>query len=123
MGCCSFGLVPVWLFWSVTPVLLVPDGARGMRHLAFAGLAGVVVDGSVIPLGSRLLFPSLLHDWDGFGPIGVAMSLLIWCGVVGAGWVVDRLCRRRAVGTDAPTAMVVESDRRGQSQHPQGGSP
>ena len=83
------GLILVWLFWTLTPVLLVRDGWRGMSPLALAGLAGVAIDGVVIPLGARLFFPTLLHDWDGFGPIGVAMSLLIWCGAVGTGWAVS----------------------------------
>ena len=42
-------LVPVWIFWSLTPVLLVRDGGRGLRYLALAGLAGMVIDGTIIP--------------------------------------------------------------------------
>ncbi|TGD87436.1 hypothetical protein BayCH28_13780 [Mycolicibacterium sp. CH28] len=107
------GLVPVWLFWSLTPVLLVRDGWRGMGNLALAGLAGVVIDGVAIPLGARLFFPSLLHDWDGFGPIGVAMSLLIWCGVVGTGWVVIACVSALLWERTAPSALVVESQTAG----------
>lgn len=103
------GLLPVWLFWSLTPILLVRDGSRGVSQLALAGLAGVVIDGLAIPLGSRLFFPSLLHDWDGFGPIGVAMALLIWCGVVGAGWVLTACVGAVLWERNAPSDMVVES--------------
>jgi hypothetical protein len=103
------GLLPVWIFWSLTPVLLVRDGSRGLSHLVLAGLAGVVIDGIAIPLGSRLFFPSLLHDWDGFGPIGVAMALLIWCGAVGTGWVVTACVGAVLWERNAPSAMVVDS--------------
>ncbi|SBS74126.1 conserved membrane hypothetical protein [uncultured Mycobacterium sp.] len=103
------GLLPVWIFWSLTPVLLVRDGSRGLSHLALAGLAGLVIDGIAIPLGSRLFFPSLLHDWDGFGPIGVAMALLIWCGAVGTGWVVTACVGAVLWERNAPSAMVVDS--------------
>ncbi|MCV7021504.1 hypothetical protein [Mycolicibacterium aichiense] len=103
------GLLPVWLFWSLTPVLLVRDGGRGVSPLALAGLAGVVIDGIVIPLGSRLVFPSLLHDWDGFGPIGVAMALLIWCGAVGTGWVLTACAGAVLWERNAPSEMVVDS--------------
>ncbi len=103
------GLVPVWIFWTLTPVLLVRDGWRALSPLALAGLAGVVIDGIVIPLGARLLFPTLLHDWDGFGPIGVAMSLLIWCGAVGIGWVVIACVSALLWERTAPSSVVVES--------------
>jgi hypothetical protein len=81
-------LVPVWLFWSLTPVLLVRHGGRGWSYLALAGFAGVVIDGVAIPLAGRLVFPPLLDGWNGFGPIGVAMALLTWTAVIGAGWIV-----------------------------------
>jgi hypothetical protein len=103
------GLIPVWIFWSITPVLLVRDGGRGLTPLALAGLAGVAIDGIVIPLGSRLFFPSLLHDWDGFGPIGVAMALLIWCGAVGIGWVITACVGAVLWERTAPSEMVVDS--------------
>jgi len=47
-------LAPVWIFWSLTPALLVRDGARGRNYLMLAGLAGVVIDGIILPVGSRL---------------------------------------------------------------------
>lgn len=102
-------LVLVWIFWSLTPVLLVRDGGRGLSHLALAGLAGVVIDGIAIPLAARLFFPSLLHDWDGFGPIGVAMALLMWCGVVGTGWVVTACVGALLWERTAPSRTVIET--------------
>jgi hypothetical protein len=80
-------LVPTWLFWTLTPALLVRDGARGARFLAKAGLAGLVIEGVVLSVALRLLFPPMLAGWTGFGPIGVAMAIMTWCGVIGIGWV------------------------------------
>ena len=98
----TVALVPVCFFWSLTPVLLVRDGARGVRYLALAGLAGVVIDGVVLPLAARILFPPLLRGWDGFGPIGVAMALMTWCGVIGIGWVLTACVGAVPVGTRSP---------------------
>src|SRR3954453_20670552 len=81
-------LVPTYLFWTVSPVLLVRDGARGgWRFLAKAGVAGLVIDGLILAVGLRLFFPSLLSGWTVFGPIGVAMAIMSWCGFVGYAWV------------------------------------
>ena len=82
-------LVPVWVFWSLTPVVLVRDGGRGFKYLALAGLAGVVIDGIIIPVAGRLIFPAVIDAWTEFGPIGVAMALMTWCGVIGPGWVIS----------------------------------
>jgi hypothetical protein len=30
----------------------------------------------------------LLSGWQGFGGIGVAFTLMTWCGVMGVAWVV-----------------------------------
>ena len=102
-------LVPVWVFWSLTPVLLVRDGGRGRTYLALAGLAGVVIDGAIIPLAARILFPQLLSGWDGFGPIGVAMALITWCTVVGVGWVVTACVGAVLWERTAPSETVIES--------------
>jgi hypothetical protein len=101
--------IPVWIFWSLTPVLLIRDGARGMAYLAMAGLAGVVIDGVTIPLAGRLFFPSLLDGWNGFGPIGVAMALLTWCGVIGTGWILTACVGAILWEREAPPATVIES--------------
>ncbi len=80
-------LVCVWLFWSLSPILLVRDGSRSFRALMIAGTAGVVIDGIVLHIAGRVAIPILLQGWTGFGPIGVAMTLMTWCGVLGIGWV------------------------------------
>jgi len=102
-------LVPVWIFWSLTPVLLVRDGGRGRTYLALAGLAGVVIDGTILPLAARILFPQLLSGWDGFGPIGVAMALITWCMVMGIGWVVTACVGAVLWERTAPSETVIES--------------
>jgi hypothetical protein len=81
-------LVPMWIFWSLTPTLLVRDGGRGWKYHLLAGFAGVVIDGIVLTAVVRVGFPILLRGWTGFGPIGVAMTLMTWCGVIATGWVV-----------------------------------
>lgn len=81
-------LVPVWIFWSFTPMLLVREGGRGWKYHLLAGFAGVVIDGIVLTAIARLGFPILLRGWTGFGPMGVAMTLMTWCGVIATGWVV-----------------------------------
>ena len=30
----------------------------------------------------------MIDAWTNFGPIGVAMAIMTWCGVLGTGWVV-----------------------------------
>lgn len=106
-------LLPVWAFWSVTPALLVRDGGRGRAYLALAGLAGVVIDGVVLPLGSRIFFPPVLDGWDELGPIGVAMALLTWCGAVGTGWVVTACVGAVLWERNAPSRTVVEAQTEG----------
>lgn len=102
-------MVVVWIFWSLTPVLLVRDGGRGWRYLALAGLAGVVIDGTIIPLSARIAFPPLLSGWDELGPIGVAMALIMWCWVVGVGWVVTACVGAVLWERSAPSDTVIES--------------
>lgn len=106
----AVALLPVWVFWSLTPVLLVRDGGRGPRYLALAGLAGALIDGAVIPLAARLVFPPILKGWDGFGPIGVAMALMMWCGVIGTGWVVTACVGAVLWERTAPTDTVIDSE-------------
>jgi hypothetical protein len=105
----ALSLLPVWIFWSLTPALLVRDGGRGRNYLMLAGLAGVVIDGIVLPLGSRWLFPPILDGWDELGPIGVAMALLTWCGAIGTGWVITACVGAVLWERHAPSKTVVES--------------
>jgi len=100
--------VPVWIFWSLTPVLLIRRGGRGWSYLALAGFAGVVIDGLAIPLSARLIFPLVLDGWDGFGPIGVTMALLTWTTVIGTGWVVTACLGAVLWERQAPSGEAVE---------------
>ena len=69
----------------------------------------MVIDGVVIPLAAQVAFPPLLHGWDGFGPIGVSMTLMLWCGVIGTGWVVTACVGAILWERMAPTETVIES--------------
>lgn len=102
-------LVPVWIFWSLTPVMLVRDGGHGFRYLALAGLAGVVIDGIIIPVVGRIVFPTIIDSWSEFGPIGVAMALITWCGVLGTGWVITACVGAVLWERFAPTDTVIEA--------------
>ena len=103
------GIVPVWIFWSLSPVLLVRDGGRAFKALMLAGLAGVVIDGITLPIASKMVFPALLKGWTGFGPIGVALTLMTWCGVLGIGWVVTACTGAVIWERTAPAETVIES--------------
>jgi hypothetical protein len=87
VGLYLLALVPDWLFWTVTPMILVREGSRGKRFLAEAGLAGMVIDGVIVSTATNFVFPLLLSGWTSFGPIGVAMAAMSWCLVVGYSWV------------------------------------
>jgi hypothetical protein len=103
------GLVPVWVFWSLSPIILVRDGGRGVKFLALAGLAGVAIDGIAIPVAGHIVFPMMLSGWTGFGPIGVAMALMSWCGVVAFGWVLTACVGAVAWERTAPPDTVIDS--------------
>jgi hypothetical protein len=105
-------VVMLWVFWSLTPVLLVRNGARDWRSLFVAGFAGVLVDGVVLTVAARIALPILLGGWSGFGPIGVAMTLMTWCGVIGYGWVVTACATAILWERSAPLEVVVETNTR-----------
>ena len=102
-------LVPVWAFWSLTPLVLVRDGGHGAKYLALAGLAGVVIDGIIIPVAGRIIFPHMIDAWTNFGPIGVAMAIMTWCGVLGSGWVITACVGAVLWERTAPTDTVIEA--------------
>lgn len=101
------GLVPSFLLWSATPAILVRDGGRGWKHLAWCGLAGVVLDAVLIRVVTRILLPALLSGWSGFGPIGAAMTLMTWCTVAAALWVITACVGAVLWERSAPSDLVV----------------
>lgn len=109
----AVALMPVWAFWSLTPVVLVRDGGHGFRYLALAGLAGVVIDGIIIPVAGRVVFPVVIDGWTNFGAIGVAMALMTWCGVIGVGWVITACVGAVLWERSAPTDTVIEAQTAG----------
>lgn len=69
----------------------------------------MLIDGIVLPLGSRWLCPPVLSGWEELRPIGVAMALLTWCGAVGTGWVVTACVGAVLWERSAPSRTVIES--------------
>jgi len=110
VGLFLVSLIPVWLFWTLTPVILVRDGSRGKKFLAEAGLAGLVIDGVILALGTRIVFPHILSGWTLFGPIGVAMAVMTWCGVLGFGWVITACFSAVLWERAAPISVVAEAE-------------
>ncbi len=107
-------LVPVWVFWSLTPLVLVRDGGHGVKYLALAGLAGVVIDGIIIPVIGRIIFPGVIDAWASFGPIGVAMAIMTWCTVLGTGWVITACVGAVLWERTAPTDTVLQAQTSGE---------
>lgn len=101
--------VPTFAFWSITPAILVRDGGRGARYLLLCGLVGTIIDAMVLRISSRIFLPMLLSGWTPFGPIGVAMTLMTWCGVIAAFWIVTACMGAVIWERRAPTELVVES--------------
>lgn len=52
----------------------------------------------------------MLRGWDGFGPIGVAMALMTWCGVIGIGWVLTACVGAVLWERAAPPDTVIASE-------------
>lgn len=102
-------LVPVWVFWSLTPLVLVRDGGHGLKYLALAGLAGVVIDGIIVPAIGRIIFPGVIDAWTSFGPIGVAMAIMTWCAVLGTAWVITACVGAVLWERTAPTDTVIDA--------------
>lgn len=105
----AIALVPVWVFWSLTPLVLVRDGGHGVKYLALAGLAGVVIDGIIVPVIGRVIFPRVIDAWTSFGPIGVAMAIMTWCGVLGTAWVITACVGAVLWERTAPTDTVLQA--------------
>ena len=102
-------LGPSFVFWAVSPVILVRNGGRAPRQLLQAGFVGMVIDAAVLRFGASLFFPALLKGWQGFGPIGVAMTLMTWSGVIGVGWVVSACAGAVLWERSAPAQLVVDT--------------
>ncbi len=69
----------------------------------------VLAEVRTLPIASRLVFPALLKGWTGFGPIGVALTLMTWCGVLGVGWVVTACTGAIIWERSAPAETVIDS--------------
>ena len=109
MSLFALALIPTWAFWSLSPVILVRDGGRGRKFLLQAGLAGAIIDGLILGIAIRIVFPILLDGWKQFGPIGVSMTLMTWAGVIGVAWVLSACAGAIVWERNAPSATVIEA--------------
>ena len=73
------------------------------------GGTGVVIDGVIVPIVGRLIFPKVIDAWTEFGPIGVAMALMTWCAVLGTAWVITACVGAVMWERTAPTDTVLEA--------------
>lgn len=103
------GLLPSFLLWSISPAILIRAGSAGWRHLAWAGLAGVLLDTLGARVALRWVFPSLLSGWVGFGPIGVTMAMMTTCGIIAVLWVATASLGAVLWERNAPSAEVIAS--------------
>lgn len=79
--------LPMVVLWSLTAQLLVP-GHTGSWRLALAvGFTSAIALGPVLQAAEVVAFPVVMDWWTGFGPLGVAMTLLTWSLVQATGWV------------------------------------
>lgn len=98
--------VPLVVLWAVSHPLLVPGARWNWTTMLLIGLVGAVLNGPVLRMAEVPAFPLFMSWWEGFGPLGVAMTLLTWSTVQGVGWVVAACVgavvveRRRPIGPD-----------------------
>ena len=69
-----------------------------------------MIDGVILGIGLRLVFPSLLASWTLFGPIGVAMATMTWCGFIGYAWVCIACFSAVLWERSAPPATAVTAE-------------
>ncbi len=111
----AVGLLPSFLLWSVTPVILVRDEFHSFnrgswKYLMWCGLAGVILDAVGVRMLIRFLIPALLGGWVPFGPIGVAMALMTFCTGAAALWVITACLSAVFWERRAPTSVVLGPD-------------
>lgn len=108
-----FAWIPSFVLWSVSPLILVRNGTNGWRHMAWCGLAGVVLDLFGVRFTLKVVFPGLLDGWVSFGPIGVAMAIMTTCTVIAALWVITACLGAVLWERNAPADTVIESQATG----------
>jgi hypothetical protein len=101
--------IPSFILWSVSPLILVRNGTAGWKHMAWCGLAGLVLDLFGVRITLRWVFPKLLAGWTSFGPIGVAMAMMTTCTVIAVLWVVTACLGAVLWERRASPETVVES--------------
>ena len=58
-------------------------------------------------IATRLVLPKLLSGWTMFGPIGTAMCLMTWMGVIAIAWVATILVGAMLWERNAPEDDVI----------------
>ena len=101
--------IPPFILWSASPFILVRNGSAGWRHLAWCGLAGLILDVLGVRITLRWVFPKLLEGWTSFGPIGVAMAIMTTCTVIAVLWVVTSCLSAVLWERNAPAETVIAS--------------
>lgn len=94
------------VFWGMSPVLLVKDVRWQWRSVLAAGVPGAIVMALMRGIVAGVVVPMLLSGWDGFGAIGVAFTLMTWCGVNGVAWVAIACLGAALVEPDGPIEQV-----------------
>ena len=102
-------LIPSFVLWSVSPLILVRNGANGWRHMAWCGLVGVVLDTFGVRIVMKWGFPKLLEGWVTFGPIGAAMAIMTTATIVASLWVVTAVLGAVLWERNAPADTVIKS--------------
>lgn len=107
------GWLPSLVLWSASPLILVRNGSAGWKHMAWCGLAGLVLDVFGVRITLRWVFPRLLTGWTSFGPIGVAMAMMTTCTVIATLWVITACLGAVLWERNAPSDTVVQSQMEG----------
>lgn len=81
-------LAPSFLLWFLTPVIILPGQIGGLRGALRSGLAGMVIDGVILRSLIRFVIPPILHSWRGWGPVGLAMTLMTISIMVATAWTI-----------------------------------
>jgi uncharacterized BrkB/YihY/UPF0761 family membrane protein len=100
-------VIPSFILWSLSPVILVRHGGAGRKYLAWSGLTGVVLDLLLVRITLRWVFPRLLNGWVGFGPIGAAMAMMTTCTVIATLWVANACIGAVLWERTAPPDLVI----------------
>ncbi len=107
-------MVILFVFWTLTPAVLVRDGSAGIRYLMVVGVFGMIVQAIILPTVFAIILPLFLSSWENFGSLGVAIVITTWCGITSLSWVIIAcfggvLSDRRANNIPMSQALSMDS--------------